>query len=621
MINSNNIEVSLTPSIILNTDLSIGKGPQGEKGDKGQDGTVTFEELTPTQIEMLKGPKGDTGLQGIQGIKGATGSQGIQGIQGPKGDIGATGPQGIQGIQGLPGTVNINDSNISTSSTYSSNKINSDITLINNNLGKTTNTKYVTVNGTKEFICKDGYVDNIAIAGQTKILDANNNVVVPGTAGAKIVSIGQGDKIEVLSIQNNKSNKIDLSSVTWKDGYYLQYTGVEVQSSMHSYTQSYISIGESDCLIIEKGNPHICFYDANKNYIPTNISYYTETFELVVSNIPKNAKYVRFTISLQNKGNIVSFLSKYDKKQISTTLRSLPNGVKDEIVKQGDKYYKIQRCGEIVLNGGENWITPWGETSTGLFKAYIPNFPSDIKSSADSNSLANVYCDKFPNNTAISLYISSNTKEGITLGHSGNKEICICVLKSKLATQDLAGFKAWSANNPITVVYELATPIITEIPNPNPRTFGDKTTLLLNSGVVQSEASFEVTNSLGSDIEVMKDKISSLDNDIITDAFKTIDIIPYNGVSVTGNNVCRLNNFKNYSVFVADLISSTNIPSGTTLLKIPNLRFANFPVYTYGSDGKIYKCWLYGDGKITSFGMIIPANIAFTFNIPLNTNI
>lgn len=76
------------------------KGPKGDKGDtgpqgpKGQDGTVSFDELTPAQIDMLKGPKGDAGPQGPQGPQGPKGEQGPEGQQGPMG------PQGPKGDPG-----------------------------------------------------------------------------------------------------------------------------------------------------------------------------------------------------------------------------------------------------------------------------------------------------------------------------------------------------------------------------------------------------------------------------------------------------------------------------------------------------------------------------------------
>lgn len=93
-------------------------GPQGEpgtegpQGEPGVDGSVSFEELTTEQVEMLRGPQGYSGETGQQGEPGEPGPQGEQGIQGPqgeqgiqgmKGDPGVQGPQGEQGMQGPQG--------------------------------------------------------------------------------------------------------------------------------------------------------------------------------------------------------------------------------------------------------------------------------------------------------------------------------------------------------------------------------------------------------------------------------------------------------------------------------------------------------------------------------------
>jgi hypothetical protein len=72
------------------------EGPQGPKGDQGEQGP--------------QGPKGDQGEQGPQGPKGDQGDQGPQGPQGPQGDQGVQGgqgPQGPQGEQGPSGTANV----------------------------------------------------------------------------------------------------------------------------------------------------------------------------------------------------------------------------------------------------------------------------------------------------------------------------------------------------------------------------------------------------------------------------------------------------------------------------------------------------------------------------------
>lgn len=82
-------------------------GPAGPQGEKGADGTMTFEDLTPEQKASLKGDKGDkgdTGAAGPQGDPGPKGDKGDPGPKGDKGDTGETGAQGPQGEKGEPGT-------------------------------------------------------------------------------------------------------------------------------------------------------------------------------------------------------------------------------------------------------------------------------------------------------------------------------------------------------------------------------------------------------------------------------------------------------------------------------------------------------------------------------------
>ena len=83
-------------------------GPQGEKGDTGEQGPQGETGATgpqgPKGDTGATGPKGDTGDTGATGPKGDTGDTGpkgdtgSQGPQGPKGDTGATGPAGSDGI-------------------------------------------------------------------------------------------------------------------------------------------------------------------------------------------------------------------------------------------------------------------------------------------------------------------------------------------------------------------------------------------------------------------------------------------------------------------------------------------------------------------------------------------
>lgn len=51
-------------------------GPQGPQGEPGKDGSITFEELTNEQKELLRGPQGIQGPKGDKGDKGDTGADG-----------------------------------------------------------------------------------------------------------------------------------------------------------------------------------------------------------------------------------------------------------------------------------------------------------------------------------------------------------------------------------------------------------------------------------------------------------------------------------------------------------------------------------------------------------------
>lgn len=123
-------------------------GPQGPKGDKGDRGEPGPRGLTGATGQ--KGEKGDTGERGETGATGAMGPQGPAGPQGEKGDTGAQGPQGPAGADGkdyvltdadkkeIAGMVEvtgggaaIDDTTPSTTTTYSSQKIEGELSALN----------------------------------------------------------------------------------------------------------------------------------------------------------------------------------------------------------------------------------------------------------------------------------------------------------------------------------------------------------------------------------------------------------------------------------------------------------------------------------------------------------
>lgn len=135
--------------------------------------------------------------------------------------------------------------------------------------------------------------------------------------------------------------------------------------------------------------------------------------------------------------------------KINEPLRSLPNGTCDTI--EGNKL--VQRVGKVVLDGSldEGWgtssIIPQEETmivqATLITKTVKPN----------SCLLSNKF-------NQISDW---NDTETIRMGGTNNVLLYIGINRNKLDTEDLKGFEKWLSENPVTVYYELATPIETEI--------------------------------------------------------------------------------------------------------------------------------------------------------------
>ena len=130
-------------------------------------------------------------------------------------------------------------------------------------------------------------------------------------------------------------------------------------------------------------------------------------------------------------------------------LRSLPNGVCDEIIldRENNKAKIIQRVGKVILDGSENWgYTPdWVKGKTIGF--YLLNDKS------------NGFClsDKFI------FYHGINSVDHECVSFPKNAWLGVRIKVDKLGTQDVDGFKQYLQQNPLTVYYDLATPIVTEI--------------------------------------------------------------------------------------------------------------------------------------------------------------
>ena len=120
-------------------------------------------------------------------------------------------------------------------------------------------------------------------------------------------------------------------------------------------------------------------------------------------------------------------------------LRSLPNGTCDTI----ENNQLIQRVGKIVIDGTQSFTLSnvnQTETIRGYFELYAK----------ESKGYNNLICN---------WYIRNGDHGDYEYIMITNKLLFISVLKSKLETADENGLKKYFSENPLSVYYELITPI------------------------------------------------------------------------------------------------------------------------------------------------------------------
>ena len=136
-------------------------------------------------------------------------------------------------------------------------------------------------------------------------------------------------------------------------------------------------------------------------------------------------------------------------------LRSLPNGVCDTLNVETGEY--IQRIGEVVFDGNanENWtLNTIHDINDTYAKFILRNVPNDMLL---KNSLSHWIANRFKNQLRVS---GVPNEEGISSEGSKQVPLMITIKRDKLTESTPEGFKRWLVQNPVTVQYELATPII-----------------------------------------------------------------------------------------------------------------------------------------------------------------
>ena len=163
------------------------------------------------------------------------------------------------------------------------------------------------------------------------------------------------------------------------------------------------------------------------------------------------AKLTNFLVEISDN-NTTYMESILEKIEIPLTepLRSLPNGVKDRIIKRNGQWVIERNCISYTFNGSEDWILPVNQNRENSICFTL----SDSLVYDDINNNG-VVCDRIPYG-AFKTAIDRLDIEGYGVGYASHY---LAINKARLSDCTLDSFKTWLSINNINVVCQLATPI------------------------------------------------------------------------------------------------------------------------------------------------------------------
>ena len=299
-------------------------------------------------------------------------------------------------------------------------------------------------------------------------------------------------------------------TLEWESGFISAADGKESAHNQYIRTRNYIDIRPNATYTATGYMEYFMFYDSDKNLIG-GIKGSTSK-KLITFTTPSNAKYLKLRYFLSSIPTLEAMLNtenmlelgeqrtgEYEpyKSNILTVneevvLRSLPNGVCDTLNLMTGEY--VQRIGEITFNGSETWSQS-GNITPNHYCAF-----TYVQGSKNEVSY-NIVCNSLPVRNILSPTIDY---EGCVFNKwtSGDRaNLVVKIANSKLSSTSVAGIKAYLQSNPLTVQYELATPVIKTVDlsivdqdgnNTKLSTFDDITYVTLSSEGLIPEAELEV---------------------------------------------------------------------------------------------------------------------------------
>ena len=372
---------------------------------------------------------------------------------------------------------------------------------------------------------KEGLVKVPSIKGKTILVDSDGNETDTPGEGCKLVSVGEEEDNKLIILSKNK-NLFDKEKITINNMYQITKHSIKDDSLSLTFT-SYNGWGgfKYDDLDITKtytisfipsGNLNECrigwyvgevFNQRRFNTINTICKITitnTDSFS-IQTNMSVGGTVTFSNIQVEEGSNQTSYIvPKSHKTEIllNKPLRSLPNGVCDEIV--GNKI--IRRVGKMSFSDLNKIKEPttivWGTgNSHGAYQwedmASFNGTGSNIINykHRDNKITPNIVNNLYPYDTSWHGGNSNGSPQGLLsvfFGISNDGHIRLMVSKSLInptepSTVGDTEFKTWVENNlnlDAEFIYELEEPIIEELPNGIILQGFDDTTIYIENSII-----------------------------------------------------------------------------------------------------------------------------------------
>ena len=158
-----------------------------------------------------------------------------------------------------------------------------------------------------------------------------------------------------------------------------------------------------------------------------------------------------------------------------------------------------------MLNGSEDFGARGVVEARNTLDFYIDNLPNMFFDGSKCFGM----CDKFQ------VYPNDSYSLDVEKIWNSQYQLQISILKSKLSTQDVQGFKQWLQANNVTVVYQLAQEKVYECTNIDLITYSGETNFIVESGVLSPRTTLKVHNNISNVVKILQEKVSLLENKFI----------------------------------------------------------------------------------------------------------